>query len=157
VAPLAMTQQAFLARCKSLNELLQLVSQDHLTALLKVAGCTDKNLKDLGGRLKRMQTLFLLVEVLRKSGDGIASFAGCADAIDWRARSDAMSALFVNYDLRVADAHDVAGKWRARLEALGFDTAQLNDGYGRALDFMFDEVIASIRVLNQSLRAVVAP
>jgi hypothetical protein len=41
-----------------------------------------------------------------------------------------------------------------RLEALGFDTAQLNDGYGQALDFMLDGVIASSKALNESLRAV---
>jgi len=96
----------------------------------------------------------VLVDGLRKNGDGVASFAGSADVFDWREQSAAMSALFVNYDLRKADAHDLGGEWRKRLEELGFDTAQLNDGYGRALDFMFDAVIASLQTLNQSLRAV---
>lgn len=156
VAPLAMTQQAFLARCKSLNELLQKTPQDYLTALVKAAGCTDKELKNFGGRLKLMQALFILVDGLRNNGEGVASFAGSAEAFDWRLPSDVMSAVFVNYDLRNASAHDLAGQWLRRLEGLGFDTAQLNDGYGRALDFMFDGVIASLQALNQCLRAVLA-
>ena len=154
VAPLAMTQQAFLSRCKSLNELMQKIPEKYLLSLLTAAGCANNELKTFGGRFKLIQALFVLVDGLRKNGDGVASFAGSADVFDWREQSAAMSALFVNYDLRKADAHDLGGEWRKRLEELGFDTAQLNDGYGRALDFMFDAVIASLQTLNQSLRAV---
>lgn len=157
VAPLAMTQQAFLARCKSLNELLQRVPQDYLTQLLTATGCTDRELKGFGGRLKLMQALFILVDGLRGNGESVASFAGSAETFDWRAQSEAMAALFVNYDLRKADAHDLGGEWRRRLEELGLDTAQLNDGYGRALDFMFDRVIDSLAALNHNLRSVLAP
>jgi hypothetical protein len=115
VAPLAMTQPAFLARCKSLNELLQKTPQDYLTALVKYAGCTDKQLNNFGGRLKLMQALFILVDWLRQSGAIVAAFAGSADVFDWRAQSEVMAPVFVNYDLRNADAHDGVDDWRTAL------------------------------------------
>jgi hypothetical protein len=137
-----------------LNEILQRVSQDCLTVLPKVAGCSDNKIKELGGRFKRMQALFQLLDGLTKSGDSVASFDGCADAIDWGSQSEAMSALFVNCDLTNADDHIIGGEWRQRLEQLAFDTAQLNDGYRRALDFMFDQVTASLTQLYRRIRAV---
>src|SRR5581483_7489846 len=48
VAPLAMTQQAFLSRCKSLNELMQKIPEKYLLSLLTAAGCANNELKTFG-------------------------------------------------------------------------------------------------------------
>lgn len=66
------------------------------------------------------------------------------------ARNDAFAALFVNYELRKADAHDTGDVLR-NLTDLGFDAAALNQGYGRALDHVFDGVFAVFSHLNAEL------
>ena len=70
---------------------------------------------------------------------------------DLTARNAALAAHFVNNDLRIADAHDAGGVLEG-LEALGFDTAAVNQGYGRALDHVFDGVIEGFAYLNSELR-----
>jgi hypothetical protein len=56
--------------------------------------------------------------------------------------------------LRIADAHDTFANALPRLQDLGFDTASLQQGYGRALDFVLDGVIVSFSNLNGPLGRV---
>jgi hypothetical protein len=150
-APLEMTQAAFLARCKTLNEILQKALPNvHLKALLRVAGCTKDDLGKLGS-LKLLQGVANILDWLIQTQEDVSSFDGSAAAIDWRAENEVMSPLFITYDLRNADAHVGGGEWLLRLEQLGFDTAQINDGFGRALDFVLDRVIESLRLINAML------
>lgn len=67
-----------------------------------------------------------------------------------------MAPLLLNYDLRIFDAHDTVGKCISALQAMGFDTAHLHDGYGLALDFVMDGVIDSIAQLNVQLTRPIA-
>jgi hypothetical protein len=64
--------------------------------------------------------------------------------------------LFVNYDLRIADAHDSVSKIVERLQDQGFDTATLHQGHGRALDFVLDGVINSFAAINRPLSRILA-
>ena len=153
VAPLNMTQQAFLSRCKTLHEILQKVPNTYLKSLLKVAGCEDAELKDRGS-LTLLQGLLNILQELHGKQDDASAFSGAAAAIDWSARNDAMAALFVLNELRIADAHHAAPGWLLRLEELGYDTAQVNDGYGQALDFILDRVSASLDSFNERLSAL---
>ena len=55
-----------------------------------------------------------------------------------------MAPLFLNNDLRIADAHEAVEQCLTTLQRLGFDTANVNAGYGRALDFVLDGVINAL-------------
>lgn len=61
-----------------------------------------------------------------------------------------MAPLFLNNDLRIADAHE-AGDALRTLQNLDFDTASLNQGYGRALDFVFDGVVGTFKAANRPI------
>jgi len=65
-----------------------------------------------------------------------------------------MAPLFLNNDLRIADAHETLGDALQVLQAMGFDVASLNQGYGHALDFVFDAVIQAFAALNEPLHRV---
>lgn len=149
VAPLSMTEQAFLARCKNLHELWQRIPNGFLGNLLEGAGHTRSDIEDLGS-LKLLQGLLNIVERLNVEGERADAFGAGAEPEDLTTENGALAALFVNYDLRIADAHD-AGDVLRSLETLGFDTAALNQGYGRALDHVFDGVIAAFSHLNTEL------
>lgn len=62
-----------------------------------------------------------------------------------------MASLFLNNDLRIADAHDAVGKCIQTLQDMGFDTGHLSDGYGLALDFVMDGVIRALEAINSAM------
>lgn len=98
-----------------------------------------------------MQALSNVVERLNFDGERVDAFGSNPEPNDLTDRNSALAALFVNNDLRIADAHD-AGGVLSGLEALGFDTAAVNQGYGRALDHVFDGIIDGFAHLNSELR-----
>lgn len=152
VAPLSMTEQAFLSRCKSIHELWQRVPNGLLRDLLEKSGHPRKDIKDLGS-LRLLQSLSNILERLNANGEKVDAFASNPEPGDLTARNAALAALFVNNDLRIADAHDAGGVLKG-LEALGFDTAAVNQGYGRALDHVFDGVIDGLKHFNGELRSL---
>lgn len=143
VAPLDMSQQAFLARCKSLHELLQHISSGYLRSLLEHAGCPKAAVKGLAS-LKLLEALLNIVERLNTHDETSDAFVSGIEPEGWRSRSKAMAPLFLNNDLRIADAHEAVEKCLIALQQLGFDTANVNAGYGRALDFVLDGVIDAL-------------
>lgn len=149
VAPLSMTEQAFLARCKNLHELWQRIPDSFLRNLLEGAGHTRSDIKNLRS-LKLLQALLNIVEQLNVQGERADAFGAGAEPEDLTTENGALAALFVNNDLRIADAHDTGDVLRS-LETLGFDTAALNQGYGLALDHVFDGVIDAFSHLNTEL------
>lgn len=152
VAPLSMTEQAFLSRCKSIHELWQRVPNRLLRDLIEKSGHSRKDIKDLGS-LKLLQALSNILERLNANGETVDAFASNPEPGELTTRNAALAALFVNNDLRIADAHDAGGVLK-RLESLGFDTAAVNQGYGRALDHVFDGVIAALKHFNDELRSL---
>ena len=152
VAPLEMTQQAFLARCKSVHEFWQKIPNAYIRKLIVHAGHKPADLKDLAS-LKLLQALTNVLERLNRDGEGLAAFSAGTDPDDLKKRSTALSPLFINHDLRIADAHH-AGEALALLEKLGFDIANVNQGYGRALDHVFDGVIGAFAHVNRQLCSI---
>ena len=151
VAPLGMTQQAFLSRCKSVYELWQRIPNGFLRCLTERAGHKREDLKKANlGSGKLLQALSNIAERLNAEGDRADAFGTAPEPGDLTNRNPALAPLFVNNDLRIADAHDAGGVFRS-LEALGFDVAALNQGYGRALDHVLDGVIGSFGHLNTHL------
>lgn len=149
VAPLSMTEQAFLSRCKSIHELWQRVPNAILRNILKEAGHARKDIKDLAS-LRLLQTLSNVIERLNSDGEQVDAFGSNPEPDDLACRNPNIAALFVNNDLRISDAHD-AGSVLTHLESLGFDIATVNQGYGSALDHVFDSVINGFSHLNTQL------
>lgn len=58
-----------------------------------------------------------------------------------------LAMVFLNSELRIADAHDAIKNYSDALQNAGFDTASLSVGYESALDFVLDEFI--VHVANQ--------
>ncbi|WP_199914750.1 hypothetical protein [Pseudomonas paraeruginosa] len=69
----------------------------------------------------------------------------------WSERNEAIAALFLNNDLRIADAHETMEQCLTTLQRLGFDTANVNAGYGRALDFVMNGVITSLETIAAAI------
>ena len=152
VAPLDMTEQAFLSRCKSVHELWQKIPNAYLRGLLVSAGHTHAGLEKFAS-LKLLEALTNVIERLNHNGENLDAFGAGADPDDLKTRNTALAALFVNNDLRIADAHH-AGESLVLLEGLGFDIAAINQGYGRALDYVFDGVIDAFAHINDAAKAL---
>jgi hypothetical protein len=154
VAPLDLSQQAFLARCKSLHELWQRVPNGYLKSLLERAGCPKAAVKNLGS-LKLLQALHVVVGFLNLHKETGDTFASVKEPEGWAVRSVNLAPLFLNNDLRIADAHEAVNECLNTLRLLGFDTANLNAGYGKAFDFIMDGVIRALASVGQSIDTLV--
>ncbi len=150
VAPLALTQQQFLSRCKSLHEFWQRIPDGHLKLLLERAGCPRREIKNLKS-LKLLQALLNVIERLNLQEEAVDSFTSEIEPEEWNNRNDAMAPLFLNNDLRIADAHEAVTNCLDSLQQLGFDIANVNDGYGRALDFVMDGVINALNTVANAI------
>lgn len=155
VAPLQMTQQAFLARCKSLHEIWQRVPDGLVRQVLVAAGVPLKEAKELKS-LKLMQALLNIAQRLDAEQEGLGMMFGKEPPVGWADRNEAMAALFLNNDLRIADAHEAFDHALSTLAKMGFEVASLNVGYGKALDFVFDGVIEAFELINQTLGRILA-
>ena len=149
VAPLSMTEQEFLARCKNIHEFWQRIPNGFLRRLIAQAGHTGSSIKNLGS-LKLLQALLNIVERLNSDGEVVGAFGSGASPDDLTIQNGALSALFINNDLRIGDAHNTGDVFKC-LEAMGFDIAAVNQGYGRALDHVLDGVIQAFMDLNTQL------
>jgi hypothetical protein len=150
VAPLSMSQQAFLARCKSLHEFSQGIPNGYLRDLLTNAGVPRAKIKSLGS-LKLFQGLLNIVQDLNSERERSDAFASAAEPEGWEKQNDGLAGLFVANDLRIADAHEVHGRLD-RLVALDFDLAEVNAGYGTALDRVFDRVIDAFSLICSEIK-----
>ena len=156
VAPLNMTQQMFLARCKSLHEVWQRVPNGYLKSLLEHAGCPRGAVKDIGS-LKLLQALLNVIERLNAHEEASDAFASGSEPEGWNDRNEAVAPLFLNNDLRIADAHETVEQCLTTLQLLGFDTANVNAGYGRALDFVMDGVITALGTVATAIEKLLRP
>jgi len=155
VAPIAMTQQAFLARCKSIHELWQKLPNGFLKQILQVAGVPRAKIADRAS-LKLLQTLRNILQHLDADEEAVDAFKNDQLPEYWDDRNAGVAMLFVANDLRIADAHDSVGESLQKLQDQGFDIASLHQGYGRALDFVLDGVINSFDAINAPLRRILS-
>lgn len=133
----------FLARCKSSHEVWQRVPNGHLKSLLERAGCPKMAVKDYGS-LKLLQALLNVIESLNTQEETSDAFGSDREPEFWNDDHEVITPLFLNNDLRIADAHESVEQCLTNLQRLGFDTANLSAGYGRALDFVMDSVITAM-------------
>ncbi|WP_245471806.1 hypothetical protein [Bradyrhizobium nanningense] len=90
VAPLDMTQQMFLARCKSLHDVWQRVPNGYLKSLLVCAGCPRADVKDLAS-LKLLQALLNIIQSLNVHEEASDAFASNGEREGWKDRNEAMA------------------------------------------------------------------
>jgi hypothetical protein len=93
------------------------------------------------GSLKLIQGLLNIVMRLNANEEAKDAFPSGREPEGWQERNATVAPLFLNYELRNADAHEAVGRALQTLQELGFDTANVNQGYGLALDFVMDGVI----------------
>lgn len=155
VAPLSMSEQDFLARCKSLHEIWQKVPNGFLKRILEAAGCPKNEVAGLGS-MKLLQALLNIVERLDSQDEDLNAFINADEPEGWKESNKGLAALFVANDLRIADAHETFANALPRLQDLGFDTASLQQGYGRAIDFVMDGVIKAFANINLPLGRILA-
>ena len=134
VAPLSMSEQDFLARCKSLHEIWQRIPNGFLKRILEAAGCPKREISDLGS-MKLLQALLNISERLDAHDEDADAFISADESDGWKERNERLAALFVANDLRISDAHETFANALPRLQDLGFDTASLQQGYpARCID-----------------------
>lgn len=155
VAPLEMTQQEFMSRCKSIHELWQKLPNGFLKQIIQAAGVPKAEIARLGS-LKLLQTLLNIVQRLDADEEVLAAFCSDQVAEGWNDRNAGLAMLFVANDLRIADAHDSVGGSLYKLQDQGFDIANLHQGYGLALDFLLDGVIDSFKAINEPIRQIIS-
>jgi len=147
VAPLNMSQQQFLERCKLMHEIWQSVPDGVLKKILERSGCPKEEIKKFKS-LKLMQCLLNVLQYLNSQQEPISSFES-VDAIDgWRDKNLDMSPLFKLADLRNLSAHESRTEIFDILRYFKLDTSSLNEGYGIALDTVFDGVIETFEKIN---------
>ncbi len=139
VATANMSEQMFLSRCKEIHELWQKLPNGFVRKIVSHAGHDPKKYSNFGS-LKLLQVLTNILERLNGDCEAVTAFDAAAEQADIVGRNPKMAALFLNAELRNADAHGAATTSKT-LSELGFDISLVNSGYGGALDFVFDEVI----------------
>lgn len=153
VAPLDMYQQDFLSRCKTLNEIIVRLKVGTLRRVLRALGARKDEVANLQG-LKVLQAILNILEYLNEQLEDKSALADSAKMIDWKKSNTTMAPLFVNNDLRNAESHESIEEAIKVLERLGFDTSTVSSGYGKALDFLLDGVIDSIKLINRNITDV---
>jgi hypothetical protein len=126
-----------------------------LKSLLEKAGCPRASIKQFGS-LRLLQGLLNIVVRLNENAESSDAFQNDMEPEGWGDRNTAMAALFINNDLRIADAHETIEDGLKALQKLGFDTANFNQGYGMALDFVMDGVIAGFASINAEVESLLA-
>ncbi|MEZ9592319.1 hypothetical protein AB4302_15285 [Vibrio breoganii] len=150
VAPMNMYEQDFLSRCKTLNEIIGKLKVGSLKRLLQSMGA-DKKASSSLQCLKLLQAIFNITEHLNEQHEDSNSLPSSAKDIDWKVANSNLAPLFINNDLRNAEAHEAVGKSLVALEKIGFDTSSVSDGYGKALDFIMDGVIEGVQAINHNI------
>ncbi len=153
VAPINMYKQDFLGRCKTINEILMRLKPGSIKNLLAQMGVERKIISDLK-TLKLLQVLLNLVEKLDNDHESKETLIGYSIDFNVLESNPKMASLFINNDLRNAEAHESVGEAFEHLRKLGFDSSSVQDGYGKALDFMFDKIIDTLDTLNRHIENV---
>lgn len=153
VAPLDMYQQDFLSRCKTLNEIIVRLKVGTLRRVLRALGAHKDDVANLQG-LKILQGILNILGHLNEQFEDKSALLGSARVIDWKKENSIIAPLFVNNDLRNAESHESVEDAIKVLEKLGFDTSTVSSGYGKALDFLLDGIIESIKSINRNITDV---
>ncbi|MBA8065328.1 hypothetical protein HV077_23765 [Citrobacter freundii] len=104
--------------------------------------------------LKLLQGILNLTRIINEQNEEQSALKHANELADYNSTNHTLAALFINNDLRNAEAHEAVNKSIEHLASLGFDSATLASGYSNALDFIFDQVIESLKNFNATLNEV---
>ena len=153
VAPSDMQEQDFLARCKTINEIINKIKIGSLKKLSIAMGVNAKDVEKLQ-TLKLLQGILNFTDVILEQNEEPSALKHAKDLTKFNSSNLKLAALFINNDLRNAEAHEAVGKSIEHLANLGFDSATLASGYSHALDFIFDKIIESLNNFNANLNKI---
>ena len=151
-APLDMTRDQFLDRCKTLYKVFESLKEKPLRRLLIKIGVQEEHIKDFRAN-KLLATIIQLCCISHESGLTLNS-NGDEIVARWdpSLNVDALDALFALVELRNASGHRLGSDEERRvhdaLEKLGIDESELIGGWGVAIDQVYEKVTASINELN---------
>jgi hypothetical protein len=154
VAPLDMYEQDFLARCKTLNEILARFKPAPLRKMLLALGSNKEETNKING-IRLIQALCNILDDHNSKSESHELLHLAANDIDITSRNKKIAPLFINNDLRNAEAHESIGKSLEHLEKLGFDISSVSEGYGYALDYILDLVTNALIDLNSSIKSAI--
>ena len=154
VAPLDMYEQDFLARCKTLNEILGRFKPVPLRKVLLALGAEEDKIIKING-IRLFQALSNILDKHNGKSESHELLHIAAKDINITSRNTRIAPLFINNDLRNAEAHESIGKSLEHLEKLGFDISSVSEGYGYALDYILDSVTNALIDLNSSITSAI--
>ncbi len=157
VAPLTMTYQQFLARCKDIFAVFEGLKSGPLRSLLRSLGIPKDQINEEG--LKLSAFLCQLATIARKEDWGLIGDAKeVVKNWDKDARLDFYKPLFALNGLRLADAHAISvGDPMAQasnLKTFDIEPDKFKTGWGLALDRVYDEIAKSLRDATTLLQSV---
>lgn len=153
VASSNMQEQDFLARCKTINEIINKIKIGSLKKLSIAMGVNAKDVERLQ-TLKLLQGILNFTDIVIEQSEEPSALKHANELAIFNSPNNKLSALFINNDLRNAEAHEAVDKSIEHLAKLGFDSATLASGYSHALDFIFDKIIKSLSDFNENLNKI---
>jgi len=155
VATAEMSEQFLLARCKTIFEVWQRIPDGFLRQLLTKAGCPIIETRNLGS-LKLLQAVLNILECLNKNAEEVMAFNNEEAHDGWNLENRSMAPMFLLNELRMIDAHALGKSTNLILEEYQVDTSTVVEGYGLALDTIFDAVIDCLENFNSELHALLS-
>jgi hypothetical protein len=161
VIPLSLSFQDFLSRCKDLFEIIGgLKKSPFLQTVVELGLKKDQKVgsgKEPLGKfesLKLAATLCQLAQICIDSGYNlIDDRALVVEEWNSEAKLPEFAPLFALNGLRIASAHNVLDeKVETNLEVFGIDPAMCHNGWGQALDRIYDQLVASLRSATKLIR-----
>jgi hypothetical protein len=161
VIPLAISFTDFLSRCKDLFEVIKGLQKPHLLQMVVKLGLKkDQKIGKNGEPIAKLESLRLastvgqLAQIAIDQGLNLLQDSShFVDAWDPDVKLNEFRALFSLNGLRIAAAHNVMDRQvEEALNAFGIDKATCHNGWGLALDRVYDEVIMALRSASQLIR-----
>jgi hypothetical protein len=154
VIPLTLPFADFLSRCKDLFEILKDLQKSFLLQIVVKLGLDKKTVVTFES-LKLTATIGQLAQLCLDSGVSLVNDSTVIIP-QWNAQSklSEFNGLFALNGLRVAAAHNVLDqKVEQALGVFGIDKAACHNGWGCALDRVYDELIAAIAAASKLIRS----
>jgi hypothetical protein len=153
VIPMTLTFPDFLSRCTEIFKLLENLQPAPLRQLLISLGLKREDVRPLAG-VKLLATVSQLAAICGEQGFDLISDCEQVCAQWEPARViPGLERLFALNGLRTADAHTLSGSVPAKvagaLEKFGIDEAACRSGWGKALDEVYDQTIASLGEIDR--------
>jgi hypothetical protein len=157
VVPLSISEKEFLERCKVVYKLIEKIKQKSLRKIVEQIGVDKNKIKEYKS-LKLLATFMKLVHYANESG---LSLKNDSQEICERLEEDLilppMNYLFALNDLRTIDSHDISmqnnKKYDEALKIYGISRNAMSNGWGRALDQIYDKLSIGLAELREMLIA----